>query len=221
MSFLRDITGRFVKGFKHSEEFKQRMSEAWSGKKNPKYGTHIRNSQGTEFKKGQHNSSKTEFKKGQHPWNKGIATSLEIKNKISKATKEAMKKVPYERLASWKNKKNPKHSEWLRKHFSKEGHPNWRGGLSFEPYGLSFDDGLQEEIRKRDNYRCQLCGVNQQNLVEALCVHHIDYNKQNNFAGNLISLCRSCNTKVNYNREYWTNYLKREIFWRLKNTVAS
>jgi len=35
------------------------------------------------------------------------------------------------------------------------------------------------------------------------CVHHIDYSKNNCSHNNLITLCKVCHTKTNYNRNYW------------------
>lgn len=84
--------------------------------------------------------------------------------------------------------------------------PNWRGGLSFEPYGLDFNKELKEEIRDRDEHTCQLCGINENGYK--LSIHHIDYNKNNNDSWNLITLCKVCHSKTNGNREYWTSYFK-------------
>ena len=93
-----------------------------------------------------------------------------------------------------------------------EKHPNWLGGKSFEPYSPEFNNQLKELIRTRDGYRCQLCFKHQDELFTKkgksvkLSVHHIDYNKLNCMPNNLISLCKSCHTKTNCNRAYWTNY---------------
>lgn len=53
-----------------------------------------------------------------------------------------------------------------------------------------------------------------------MVVHHIDYNKQNNNPENLITLCNRCNSKVNFNREYWTQYFQ-EIMFRKKGGAVS
>jgi hypothetical protein len=82
--------------------------------------------------------------------------------------------------------------------------PNWRGGKSFEPYSVDWKKTLKISIRERDKYRCKICGEPQGD--EALSVHHIDYNKLNCNPDNLISLCRSCHVKTNYNREKWIEY---------------
>ncbi len=78
---------------------------------------------------------------------------------------------------------------------SGENSSNWLGGISFEPYGLEFNEALKKEIRERDNYICQVCGK-----LNSKHVHHIDYNKKNNDSTNLIILCGSCHNKTNFNR---------------------
>jgi hypothetical protein len=86
----------------------------------------------------------------------------------------------------------------------------WLGGISFEPYTPEFNSNLKKQIRKRDNYTCQLCGIPQNGIK--LAIHHIDYNKKNSHPNNLISLCSSyadknhCHSKTNHNRDYWTLY---------------
>ena len=89
-------------------------------------------------------------------------------------------------------------------------HYNWQGGLSFEFYPVVWTDTLKESIRQRDNYICKLCGIHQQELdvgqVKKLDVHHIDYDKLNCNPINLISLCRECHMKTNFNRENWIIY---------------
>jgi len=88
--------------------------------------------------------------------------------------------------------------------------PSWKGGKSFEPYGREFW-ALRELIRQRDNYTCQLCGVPQIECVRKLDVHHIDYNKKNTNRNNLIALCQGCNSHVNTNRKYWTEYFQNKV----------
>ena len=90
-------------------------------------------------------------------------------------------------------------------------HPNWRGGISFEPYGLEFNNELKEQIRARDNHTCQECGYTQDQLKYKLHIHHIDYNKTNNHLDNLISLCNSCHVQTNFKRENWINYYKKKV----------
>jgi len=90
-------------------------------------------------------------------------------------------------------------------------HPNWNDGISKLPYSFEFNNELKQSIRKRDNYICRLCKIKQKNLKgyhKHLTIHHIDYNKENCNTKNLITLCKRCNSKVNFNRDYWYSYFK-------------
>ncbi|MFH2074848.1 MAG: HNH endonuclease signature motif containing protein, partial [Pseudomonadota bacterium] len=55
--------------------------------------------------------------------------------------------------------------------------------------------------RERDSFTCQNpdCRKNDDGLV----IHHVDYDKRNCNPKNLITLCRSCNGRANFNREFW------------------
>ncbi len=90
-------------------------------------------------------------------------------------------------------------------------HWNWKGGTTLENYSNDWTDTLKEAIRQRDDYICQECGIHQDELinwVKKLDIHHIDYDKKNCNPNNLISLCRKCHLRTNYNRNYWINYFK-------------
>lgn len=101
-----------------------------------------------------------------------------------------------------------------------EKHPGWLGGISRMPYPFNFNDELKESIRKRDNYICQLCGLTDEEHVliygYSLVIHHIDYVKDNTTESNLIASCIQCNSKVNFNREHWTDYFNTLINHRRK-----
>lgn len=85
-----------------------------------------------------------------------------------------------------------------------ENSPNWKGGVS--PYSFKFNRKLKRQIKGRDNYTCQKCGSR-----EDLNVHHIDYNKINCEPENLITLCGSCNSRVNFQRGFWMGYFIRAL----------
>lgn len=87
----------------------------------------------------------------------------------------------------------------------------WLGGISFEPYTPAFNNRRKEFIRERDGYRCQKCGVPECECRRKLDCHHIDFVKENCDPMNLISLCRSCNAKVNKNRSQWIKYFQRKM----------
>ena len=84
---------------------------------------------------------------------------------------------------------------------------NWRGGIQYTPYTQDFNDDFKEQIRKRDGYKCRVCGKSQSRNGRLLDVHHIDYDKRNSTSMNCISLCRSCHAKTNRNRQAWTSNL--------------
>lgn len=67
-------------------------------------------------------------------------------------------------------------------------------------YGREFNNKFKDEIRYRDKY-CQNCYSQEYN--KKLAIHHIDYDKFNNKSGNLISLCNSCHSKTNRDRDKW------------------
>lgn len=106
---------------------------------------------------------------------------------------------------------NPMKRPEVRVKFIGPNHPNWQGGLSFEPYSPSFNNFLKEQIRERDNYQCQECDIFQKDLSRKLDVHHIDFDKKNDDPLNLISLCKSCHSQTNYDREDWMDYFKNKV----------
>ena len=93
----------------------------------------------------------------------------------------------------------------------------WQGGKSFELYGLEFNNKLREQIRQRDNYRCQECFRHQNELRTItnkkykLSIHHIYFNKKNNNPENLISLCKNCHGQTQFNRKHWINYYQNKL----------
>lgn len=92
-----------------------------------------------------------------------------------------------------------------------ENNPTFNNWSSREPYGEKFSPELKEQIRERDNHQCQECGFTQKQLGKKLDVHHIDFNKNNNNPNNLISLCKSCHSQTQFNRQNWTNYFRNKI----------
>jgi hypothetical protein len=85
-------------------------------------------------------------------------------------------------------------------------HPNWNGGTSNEDRGPGYTKKLRLRVRQRDDFRCQVCGISEEEVNEAHTCHHIDYIRQNSFERNLVSICSSCHGKTNRNREYWQQF---------------
>ena len=77
----------------------------------------------------------------------------------------------------------------------------WKGGISFEPYPIEFNRKLKKQIKERDSYQCQNPNCDRKNKI--LHIHHINYIKDQSSPLNLITLCRLCHSKTNFNRKYW------------------
>lgn len=110
------------------------------------------------------------------------------------------------------------HTEETKEKLSKinmgKNNPQWRGGISFEPYNENFNYELKKQIWKRDNFRCQF--PNCENKKIRLDTHHINYDKTDNRPEILITLCISCHAKTGFNREYWQNYFTQLL--KIKET---
>jgi len=104
-----------------------------------------------------------------------------------------------------------KNQLWSKSH-KKENHPQWKGGISFEPYCPLFNNEFKERVRAFFNHTCILCGEKQNGYK--LPVHHVDYDKHVCCNGNpplFVTLCRSCHTKTNNNREHWAMFFNEFI----------
>lgn len=86
-----------------------------------------------------------------------------------------------------------------------EDNPWYKDGKSHREYGDSWDE-IRKNIRERDGYMCQQCGISQREHLQLFDirfdVHHItplsEFNSidEANSSDNLITLCRSCHRKV-------------------------
>lgn len=120
------------------------------------------------------------------------------------------------RIPPWRYKRN-KFTYCSRdcegKHYSLihigENHPNWKGGLEMDR-GENWEE-IAHQIRKRDGYKCVICGAKDKTLN----VHHITPYRytQDNSPNNLVTLCPSCHAYVEQNIDYskfWDYVKKRE-----------
>lgn len=142
-----------------------------------------------------------EFRQKQSEARKGKKLSKETRRKISESNKGRVKSEEHCRNLSISLK-----ASFANIDRSGENNANWRGGLSFEPYGLSFNNELKNQIRERENYKCFICwlaGKDERNLS----IHHINYDKVDNRPSNLVALCIPCHVKTNGNRNYWQKIL--------------
>lgn len=213
------------------EKTKQKMSinhADFRKEKHPNYGKHLtlkcknnmRKSHLGKLNPKQSETMKRLFAEGKLiPWAKGKTKenceSLNIISEKMKGEKNPSKRK--EVMEKIRNKLKGKHLSPNTEFKKGENHPYFKGWKSREPYGEEFSPELREQIRQRDNYRCQQCFRHQDELrtktnrKRKLIVHHIDFNKQNNNPNNLISLCINCHMQTNYNRENWTKYFNEKL----------
>lgn len=91
-------------------------------------------------------------------------------------------------------------------------HWNWKGEMSSEPYCHIWSE-IRDIIKERDNNKC----LNPEcTSGKNLCVHHVDYNKKNCGITNLITVCKSCNAKANFDREWHTSWYQAILTNRYK-----
>jgi len=152
---------------------------------------------------------------------KKMSESAKNKPPISDETRKKMSEVH----------KGQKQSEgWVKKriapHFGHTrscGHknPNWKGGIAHEPYcPIWLDKEYKEDIKARDNYRCQNpdCWGTANHLP--LLIMHIDNDKKNCHPDNLITGCFSCNSRAQKDREWHTAWYNA-IMQRSGKTITN
>jgi len=183
---------------------------------------------------GKKNPACSAKKKGKPSWNKGIPCSRETKDKLSrvnmgkpspfkgrKHTAEAKRKIGLAGMGrpAWnkgtKGVMRPNSGTIKKGQFAGEKHHNWKGGVSRLPYAYTFTDKLKSQVKERDSWTCLLC-----RRTNDLTVHHINYNKIDCGPENLVTLCRSCNSKVNFKRSFWKDKIKVLLLTK-KNGVKS
>jgi hypothetical protein len=220
-------------GIKFSKETKRRMSESAKkrnlyGERNPFFGKH--HSEETKEiirlkRVGKKASEITRRKMSElHKGNKvnlGRHPSIETRRKMSEGkkgnknslgyhhTNETCQKMSAARKGKPKSKEHCRSMGVVRKG---EKNPMWRGGLSFEPYCIKFNDEFRERVRVFFNYQCIECGTPQHG--RKLGVHHINFDKQsccNNTLPLFVTLCLACHLKTNFNREFWERHFTNVI----------
>lgn len=152
---------------------------------------------------------------GKNHWLYGKKWSEEVKEKMRLAKKNKMvgKNNPFYGRAHTEETKKKISDKNKGKNYGQCGpaHSQWKGGVSYEPYCVIWTDKeYKDSIKIRDDYKCQnpFCEKGR-----PLRVHHINYIKKDCRPNNLITLCASCNTKANKDREWHTSFY-REILRR-------
>lgn len=126
----------------------------------------------------------------------------------------------------WLDKKRPEMAAYLSQKFKGRqlAHnpakgdrvASWKGGISDLPYAPGWNR-IKYQIRERDNYQCQICGRTfiDDKKSRHLHTHHINYDKMDLSPENLIAACDSCNSRANFDREFWEDVLMhRNVFFK-------
>ncbi len=81
----------------------------------------------------------------------------------------------------------------------------WKGGVSFEPYCVKFNNEFKERVREFFGRVCVECGSPENGV--RLSIHHVNARKDACCAEDVIPLfvplCPSCHGKAHHNQEYW------------------
>jgi len=200
-----DVISRKRKCMKMSEEQKENLRNLYTGKKLPEETKRKISASLKGKKKSKEHAKKVGLankgrKVSQHAIDAHIIrfTGIDNPNYGKPRSEETKKKISDSnkgRIFSLEHRK--KISNALRGNRVGNKNHNWKGGF-LDEYPSEWNYKLKKQIRKRDNYRCQVCGK------DAKCVHHIDYDKYNCKCVNLITLCMECHTKTTFgNRDYW------------------
>jgi len=136
-----------------------------------------------------------------------VLPSEETRRKISLANTGKKRTEQEKQLMSWKQwmrgkSMPPETRKRLSLATSGHRHWHWMGGIGSMPYSHQFQNHIRHEVRRRDKYSCQKCGIKDVHIS----VHHIDKNKLNDELTNLVCMCKSCHTQ--------THNESRRIVWQ-------
>ena len=187
-------------GYRHTPEARAKMSAALRGKKlSP---AHIANR--TVAQQGKKRSEETRHK---------ISVALTGKKQSMEHT---MHCAEGHRGRHRSDEAKAKISATLKMDIRRRGenNPNWKGGISFEPYCPKFNRDLKKRIREFFQNKCLLCGITAEDNTRQLSCHHVNYNKNACCDGKPIhfaALCSTCHSKTGGGeRPRW-----EEIFHRI------
>ena len=125
----------------------------------------------------------------------GKKRPVDTRLKMSASHKGKLKGIP----------KTKEHRQKLSDTHAGDKHPNWKGGKSFEPYCIKFNERFKNRVRKFFGFVCVECG-NKNSDGTKLHVHHVNFNKMSCCDGTktlFVSLCNSCHPKTNFRRDFW------------------
>ena len=148
---------------------------------------------------------------------------VRIGKKASEETKLLLSKMRKGRVSPMKGKHlteehKQKQSLALKGKYCGEKSPNWKGGISFEPYCIKFNDEFRERAREFFGRRCFECNKTEKENGKRLSVHHVNYDKEtccNDSIPLFVPLCMKCHNITNENREYWKVHFTNRIMEEL------
>ena len=194
---------------KHTDEAKKKISIAWKRKMPDEQKQKISKARKWMKFTQEHKDNMSRVRKWKPSWHKWRKRGIETKEKLRQSrlwkkasdyTKKKMSKTRKWHLTSEETKRKIGEAQrWEKNH-------QRRWWLSYQWYTTDWTKTLRRAIRERDKYICQVCWELQSDRARA--VHHIDYNKNNCDPDNLVTLCHSCHTKTNTNREYRVSFFK-------------
>lgn len=182
-------------GSHHTEETKEKMRIANSGKNHPMYGKHLSEKTKEKIRIAHLGKLHTEETKKKMRLNHADVSGENHPNYGKCLPEETRKKL---RL----NHAN----------FSGENNPSWKGGISYLPYCYKFNNRFKEKIRDKFNRKCFICGRAEKENGRKLNVHHVNYNKDclcDDSKCYFVPLCNACHARTNQNREFWEMFLTK------------
>lgn len=181
-------------GKAHSTESREKMRKAATGRRLSEETKRKL----SEMEKGrifseEHRRKISAAKSGENHHYFGKTLSAEHRQKLSETRKGRVRSEEHCRKIS-ESKKGCKHPQWL-------------GGISYQPYCEKFNSEFKERVREFWGRHCVECGCDESENGARLAVHHVNFRKDACCAEDVVPLfvplCRSCHTRTNTNREYW------------------
>jgi hypothetical protein len=205
------VIGRPI-GIPMTDEQKQFLSDYWKKRGRPENKTKLKGNQNAKgHKKTEERIESIRKQMLGNTYRRGTKLTEEHKRKCSEKLRGRIVVTTEAMIISAKKRSGPNHYQYGKKlpketitklsiALSGSKNPNWRGGISTLPYCIEWNC-IKEYIKERDGHVClnPFC----KKIHKKIFVHHINYTKSICGTDNLISLCNSCNSRANFNREKW------------------
>lgn len=216
----RDKISKANKGKKRTKEQRRRISKSLKGKKHTEERrlktienlTGRKCSKETRKKIGNAHKGKTISQEQIIRWRKSFNKNdlNKIRKKISNTVKSLWSDPVYRsKLSKIHSDRNNNIENRIAHSCAMQGieREDWTHFISSDPYCQIWTKEYKDFIKERDNYECQN-NMDCRKITNVLSAHHIDYNKKNCEPWNIITLCISCNSRANADREYWQEFYK-------------